>query len=263
MDRRLKEVGSRSYISTDEFNENFFDYVITSSPPTFVKTGSLVPVRGASTVKCPPGAVLRENGKKLYPEAHSGVKTFMVGVFDTISGLKGYINPNDPMFAPYNTERPIYLKDSVYTSDPTTKNLGPSVLTLGHIASSGDVTSPGQVTASGQVRSSSFTILEIVDGVGVGVPNSAELDVSQGQVFMINMTKNVTLIPTNMSTGAIVYLMITGGNSTYTLSFANGPDGSINGVGDFSIVSNKSYTIHFFCNSPVYMFELGRTSAFV
>jgi hypothetical protein len=115
------------------------------------------------------------------------------------------------------------------------------------------------VTTAGQVRSSSFTILDIVNGT----PNTAELDVSQGQVFMINMTKNVTLSATNMSTGALVYLIIIGGTNTQTLSFANGPSGGINTVGNFTVAPGKSYTIHFICNSPVYMFELGRTSAFV
>jgi hypothetical protein len=63
MDRRVKEQGTLSYISTDSFNNNFFNYVITSSAPTFIKVGSLVAVTGATSVNCPAGNVLRENGK--------------------------------------------------------------------------------------------------------------------------------------------------------------------------------------------------------
>ena len=123
MDRRVKEVGSVSYISTDAFNLNFFSYDITTSgSPTFAKVGTLNLLPTATSVNCPAGNVLRENGKKLYPGVHSGVKTFMVGVFDALSGLKGFINPNDPMFAPYNSERPIYQPDSTYTVDGVTKN---------------------------------------------------------------------------------------------------------------------------------------------
>jgi len=252
MARHMKEVGSVSYISTDSFHTNFYTYTITSSPPPiFVKVGSLVPVAGATSANCPAGNVLRENGKKLYPGAHSGVTTYMVGVFDIVSGLKGYINPNDPMFAPYNSERPLYQPDSVYTTDGTTKNLGPSVLTLGYIAASEDM------TTAGQVRSSSFTLLEIVDGIG-GAVNTTILDVSRGQVFTLVMTKDVTLIPANMTTGAVVYLTIVGGANTFILSFGAG----IKRVGvNFSVVAGATYTIHFVCGGPTGMFELGRTVA--
>jgi hypothetical protein len=251
MARHMKEVGSVSYISTDSFHTNFYTYTITSSPsPVFIKVGSLVPVAGATSANCPAGNILRENGKKLYPGAHSGVTTYMVGVFDIVSGLKGYINPNDPMFAPYNSERPLYQPDSVYTTDGTTKNLGPSVLTLGYIAASEDV------TTAGQVRSSSFTELEIVDGIG-GAMNTAILDVSKGQVFMISITKSVTIIPTNMSTGSVVYLIIQGGNSQRPLSFGGG----IQSRGNFDVGVGETYTIHFVCGGPTGMFELGRTGA--
>jgi len=213
MARHLKEIGSVSYISTAPFNTNFYNYVITSSAPTFVKIGSLVPVTNASSANCPAGNILRENGKKLYPGAHPGVTTYMVGVFDIVSGLKGYINPNDPMFAPYNTDRPLYQPDSVYTTDGLTKNLGPSVLTLGDIAASGDVTTAGQVIASEQIRSSTITTLSI-DSSGV-----CHLDVSLGQVFILNVTGNFTLMAmgANINPGAVVFLKLTGSSFNMTL----------------------------------------------
>lgn len=216
MDRRVKEVGTLSYISTDIFNTNFFNYVITSSPPSFVKIGSLVPVTGATSINCPAGNVLRENGKKLYPDAHSGVKTYMVGVFDIVSGLKGYINPNDPMFSPYNSDRPIYLKDSIYTTDQATKNLGPSVLTLGHISSSGDVTSPGHVVANGQIYSTGSTSLDsLAPGTGA---NPVLIDMRLGQFFSLLITPTgsplvgrsgvIDFLPEGLLLGAVVRLMV-------------------------------------------------------
>ena len=205
MDRRLKEVVTLSYISTDTFNLNFFTYSITSSAPTFVKTGSLVPVTGATSANCPAGRVLRENGKRLYPGTHSGVKTYMVGVYDCYSFLNGYINPNDPMFAPYNTERPIYQDDSLYTGDSTgqTKNLGPSVLTLGQVAASGDV-----ISAS-QLRSTDVTVLTINSGI-------VNINVSLGQVFTLNVTGPFTLKAIGAATnpGAVVFLKLTNGASS-------------------------------------------------
>jgi len=215
MDRRLKEVGAVSYISTDAFNGNFFNYVITSSPPTYVKVGSLVPVTGATSVNCPAGHVLRENGKKLYPGAHSGVVTYMVGVFDIISGLKGYINPNDPMFAPYNTDRPLYQPDSVYTTDGQTKNLGPSVFTLGQVGASGDITTASNVIANDQIRSS--TVTDITATLG-----DITLDPTVGQVFTLTstLTGGITLKTVAgsavASPGAVLYVMITnGGGRTF------------------------------------------------
>ena len=168
----------------------------------------------------------------------------MVGVFDILNNLSGYINPNDPVFAPFNGDRPNYLKDSV---NSVTKNLGAPVLTQGNVMCSGDVVS------SGQIRSQEFTILETVDGT----PNTAALDVSLGQVFMINTTKDVTIVPSNMSVGAHVYLIINGGGA-HTVTFGTG----IFGLGTLTVANAKLYTIHFICNSPVYMFELGRTAAF-
>lgn len=143
MDRRTKEVGALSYISTDAFNNNFFKYTVTTGPPPrFVKTGALTTVAGATSVNCPAGNILRENGKKLYPGAYDGVNTYMVGVFDILSNLSGYINPNDPVFALFNGDRPNYLKDSV---NSLTKNLGAPVFTQGDVMCSGDIVTAGRL----------------------------------------------------------------------------------------------------------------------
>jgi len=216
MDRRLKEVGTLSYISTDVFNSNFFSYTVAMGPaPGFVMTGTLTTVAGATTVNCPAGRVLRENGKKLYPGTHTGVNTYMIGIFDTVSGLKGFINPNDPMFSSYNTDRPLYQLDSVYTGDNITKNLGPSVLTLGNITSAGDVTSPGEVVAAGQLRSSSVTVITASTG-------TITLNPTLGQVFTLTttLTGGVTLAVTAGTAaaqpGAVLYVMISnGGGRTF------------------------------------------------
>ena len=245
MSRNLKEVSAKSYISTDAYNGNFFSYVVTTGPsPQFKKTGALTAVSGATYLNCPAGNVLRENGKKLFPDAYPGVTTYMVGVFDILNNLSGFINPNDPVFAPFNGDRPNYLKDSVNSQ---AKNLGAPTLTQGSVICSGDVIS------SGQVRSQEFTLLEIVNGT----PNTATLDVSLGQVFMIYTTKDFTIVPQNMSIGAHVYLIISGGGA-HTVTFGTG----MFGLGPLVAANSKFYTIHFICNSPLYMFELGRTAAF-
>ena len=202
MSRNLKEVSAKSYISTDAYNSNFFTYSVTTGPsPQFKKTGALTSVSGATSVNCPAGNILRENGKKLYPDAYPGVTDYMVGVFDILNNLSGFIDPNDPVFAPFNGDRPNYLKDSV---NDQAKNLGAAALTQGNVMCSGDV------VAAGQIRSNTVTVLTIVSSI-------VSIDVSLGQVFTLNATGNFTLNAINLSPGAVVFLKITGGTHVMTL----------------------------------------------
>jgi hypothetical protein len=250
MSRNLKEVSARSYISTDYYNSNFFSYTVTTGPsPQFKKMGALVPVSGMTDSNCPPGRILRENGKKLFPDAYPGVTDYMVGVFDILNNLSGFIDPNDPVFAPFNGDRPNYLKDSVNSQ---AKNLSAPVLTQGSVLCSGDVVS------SGQIRSQDVTGLETVDAVAPSTTNTVNLDVSLGQVFVLTTTKNVTIIPSNILTGAHVYLIINAGGA-HTVTFGS----RIQGMGPISLsAAGKTCTIHFICpNAPV-MLELGRTAEF-
>jgi hypothetical protein len=246
MSRNLKEVSAKSYISTQAYNDNFFSYQVTTGPsPQFKKTGALVPVPGATFDNCIGGHVLRENGKKLFPDAYPGVSTYMVGVFDILNNLSGFINPNDPVFAPFNGDRPNYLKDSVNSQ---AKNLGASVLTQGSVMCSGDVVS------SGQIRCQDLTILETVDGT----PNTSTLNVFLGQVFILQTTKDVTIVPTNMATGAHVYIVVVGGGP-HTVTFGTG----MQGMGALALTApGKIRTIHFICTNDTSMFELGRTAEF-
>ena len=251
MDRHLKEIGSLSYISTDEFNDNFFSYTVAMGPaPGFLMTGSLSTVTGATTINCPAGRVLRENGKKLYPKTHSGVTTYMIGVYDTVSGFKGFINPNDPMFAPYNTDRPNYQDDSKYTTNNAIKNLGPSVLTLGNVTTAGDVTVSGAIITSGQVRSSTVTPLTTTSG-------ATTLDVSLGQVFTMTTSASVTISLSNPSPGAQVFLIVTGGANGHVITFGT----NIKGMGILTVANGSIYTLHYICDGTS-LVEVSRTAAF-
>ncbi|NDB87116.1 MAG: hypothetical protein EB127_31185 [Alphaproteobacteria bacterium] len=217
MSRNLKEVSAKSYISTDEYNGNFFSYVVTTGPsPQFKKTGALTAVSGATSLNCPAGNVLRENGKKLFPDAYPGVTTYMVGVFDNLNNLSGYINPNDPVFALFNGDRPNYLKDSVNSQ---TKNLGAPTLTQGSVICS-------DVVSTGQIRSNTVTVLNI------DASNNVTIDVSLGQVFTLNATRSFTLKATGLLPGAVAFLKVTGSAYTMTLGanmespLGNGPFGT-------------------------------------
>jgi len=257
MSRQVKEVGSQSYVSTEKFHNYFLSYTVTKGgPPNFKVTGTLTRVAGANSTTCPAGRVLRENGKKLYPEANPGVLSYMVGVYDSQSGLKGFISPDAGVFATYNGQQPLYIPD-------VPKNLSGNaqfndVYNFTPTLFSQPVNTDGTVVATGQVRSSTVTTLSIIDGT----PNVARLDVSKGHLFVLNLTKNVTLDCGNLSSGAHVYLVVYAAvGGPHTLSFARSADLIIRNTGNLSAVSTNWYTLHFICENDTTMYEVGRTAA--
>ena len=122
----------RAYIASVPFNLSFFSFV----PNGPGGVGFLAPVPGANFTNCPAGRILRETGKKLYPDANPGVPTLMVGVYDDITLLRGYIDPNAAAFAVYSTDVSNFYPTGV---DPTTgiTDAGPSVYTNGVIMAKG------------------------------------------------------------------------------------------------------------------------------
>ena len=103
----------RSYMSVAAFDTSFFTYTVAMNTTTYVNTGTLTTVSGATAGNCPKGRVLRENGKKLFPDANPGITKFLVGVYDSITGFSGFIDPNGPVFTMYNSDKPTYLADTV------------------------------------------------------------------------------------------------------------------------------------------------------
>lgn len=208
MQRQIKEVPEKSYVAAAAFNGDVYTYRVTQSTITFQTTGALAAnVVGATDTTCPAGTILRENGKKLYPGAHNGVRTLMVGVFwntsktdTTVSNmLSGFIDPNSPKFAVFNADRPNYM--NVVPVDPTggLADQGPPVVTNGAIVSR--VVSVGVLTGAG-----------------------ATLDLSTGRIFKFTLPATavstvVSVSPSTLLPGVVINLIITGG--TGTLSFSS------------------------------------------
>ena len=119
----------RSYISTAEFDEHFQSYTVSIVDRETI--GTLGPVVGASCSKCPAGRILRETGRKLYPDANVGVDRYLVGVYDSVSFLNGFIDPNANVFAVYNSDKPTYIPNNSDSS----AILGAPVATSGDIIS--------------------------------------------------------------------------------------------------------------------------------
>ena len=112
----------RSYISTAPFNTVFYTYI----------NNTLTPLPNVYASKCPAGRILRENGKKLFPDTNPGVTQYYVGVYDATTFFNGYIDPNDAHFTIFNSDKPVYVPDNMDFGN-STPDLGPSVYTQGNI----------------------------------------------------------------------------------------------------------------------------------
>jgi hypothetical protein len=148
-----------TYLATRTFENDLFSYTTAINSTTFERTGTLTaPISGATSGTCPVGRFLYETGKKLIPGAHPGVKTLMVGVFDPVSFLSGYIDPNSEVFTRMNEDKSAML-DTITTSgtldfgvfgrnpNGNTSDLADPVYTRG------DVTALGQATITGDITS--------------------------------------------------------------------------------------------------------------
>ena len=181
----------RSYISTAAFNVDIFAYEKQMNSTTFKTEGHLVaatlPSGAALTAAlCPAGRILREAGRKLFPGTHPGLVAtdtwnnaavgsntsytghMMVLVFDAVTGLKGYIDPNNEIFAVYNSDRANDFVDA--TENPSTggapTRLGQSLYTAGNVVfapvamglDSGSMNLDTKFDARGSLRYGKFTI---------------------------------------------------------------------------------------------------------
>lgn len=140
----------KEYIATAAFNNAFFTYTaIAPSGTTLANTGKMTLVTGATAANCPAGRILRELGAHLYPGANPGLlptdanynvfathgSHIFTKVYDAVTGLRGFIDANDKVFATYSNERPEEFVD-VGEIDGTGRR-GPSIYTNGNLTVGG------------------------------------------------------------------------------------------------------------------------------
>jgi hypothetical protein len=243
----------RTYIATSSFNGVLYSYATTMTAPTYVTTGTLGAVTGATAANCPRGHLLRETGARLYPEANPGISTLMVGVYDADSGLRGYIDPNAPIFAVFNSDKPVEMVDGG-DNNTATPHKGAPVFTTG------DVIADGEVVAAGQVRSSGVTNLTGITTNGAQAAQT--LNPLLGQVFTIASTPpsgvaSITLNAASKPAGARITVVINhvGSNAT-TFTFGT----NMLSAGTFAPNSTGTWVISFVCDSVNFV-ETGRTTA--
>jgi hypothetical protein len=204
----------RSYITTTAFQNDIFRYT-TSINSSFVTVGtltSLATVGTGNASNCRANRILRENGKKLYPsgiyEANNttygapnpGVTTYMVGVYDPVTGLNGFIDPNSKVFAPYNTDKPEYVPRGINPNGNTEVDQGPPVYTLGN------VTAGATLTATSLVVQNANTITQ-------AAAVAQTMNCALGSYFkvVVSTIDNFTINATNVTDGQLVVMVL---NST-------------------------------------------------
>lgn len=173
----------RSYVSTASFNGSIYSYVTALNPTTFRQEGRLVAITTSpdgvtlSQSNCPAGRVLRENGRKLYPGVNPGLAVgdtyqgsvvgttttnhFWVGVFDAVTGVKGFINPNSVLFTVFNSDKSLEIVDQ----DETVAGL----VSRTTFASGSATLASGTVTVTSNALTSSSKIM-LTRGAVSGVP---------------------------------------------------------------------------------------------
>jgi hypothetical protein len=199
----------RQYITTAAFNADFYQYTTTRNPQTYVVSGALSAVTGATAANCPANRILRENAGRLYPDANPGISTLMVGVYDEITGLKGFIDPNAPIFAVYNTDKSYQTPDGVNPNGGATDQ-GPPLFTRGSVTA-GTTILAGTLIGYGGSAYSGVTAVAQGSGTGKSTAVSANgpvLDITM-DATVLNAATIVTFVLTNTSISATDTIVVT------------------------------------------------------
>lgn len=231
-----KTAPTRAYITTAAFNTAIFSYSTSLNGSTLAYEGTLTALTvGSNDGQIPTAAnvaniVLKENGRKLFPGANPGVFAYMVGVYSEL-GFSGYIDPNNALFAIYNTDVPYFQERN--RVNPTT-NTSTDALVQGN-----PVYTAGSVTAGAQIRSTTVT-----EPTAISSNVTVAFDPSVGQVYKYSIgNATVTFTASAPAAGSIVYLLITGTNAAATINFGSGFEAQSNA--DIVIGSGKR-TLAFF-----------------
>jgi hypothetical protein len=190
-----------------------------------VTTGVLAAnVVGATALTCPANRILRENGKRLYPEgANPGVSTLMVGVYDSITGLKGFIDPNAPPFAVYNTDKSYQTPNGI-NPNGSLIDQGPPIFTRGPTRLYGGVDVSGGLTVATGALTAPELVLSPVVTLTQNAGNARVADCSTASYFniVVNANTNFAIEATNVIPGQIVVMVLnsTAANNTPSISFS-------------------------------------------
>ena len=210
----------RLYITTSAFHNDIYRYTTSRSATTYVVSGTLTSLATLGTgtaTNCPANRILRENGRRLNKDANPGLSTLLVGVYDSVSGLSGFIDPNSPRFAVYNGDKSVFQDNGV---DPSTglTDQGPPIFTRGTVTAGS-----GLAVTSGGVTISAGGLTQKVTASSTALGTTATLDLSLGNVFYFStiMTggQATAFTVTNGAIGSVFYVALQAAASPSTVSF--------------------------------------------
>ena len=254
----------RQYISTETFNNDFFTYTVTTDA-NGLQTGTFTQVADATTVNCPAGRVLRDNGKRLHPGAHPNVTYAMIGVFDPQTFLSGFINPNSPIFAMFNSDKAYFADTDLTAAAGFGRGLDSNLSSSGLLNEGLAVFTNGNVIAGKQVYSDKRFSTTGAATATVGLPTASTINVAAGQLFyFVNPQADMVVNAINCSTiGTHAYVFLSNATFGSSINFGTGfrptalvSTGLMNNIS--SLGPNRVNTIHFM-GDGFGMTEVGRT----
>jgi hypothetical protein len=237
-----------SYLSVAPYHNDIFSYK-TSLNSQYKEVGTLVAVPGATSSTCQKGRVLRENGRKLWPEANPGITTYLVGVYDSISGITGFIDPNSPLYTLFSTDKVYSLPQSTDPGPGAMLDQGMPILTnssveAGTFVSAGTNVSAGIDVSAGRDLNAArdVNVLRNIDISGNINLTLGRLIMNSGNTGIANMAsgtvvntfRKLTVTATNCKVGSIIMLTYAGQNQVGVLSAEAIANGS------FQIVSSNT-----------------------
>lgn len=124
--RNYNKQPQKAFVTTSAFNTKLFTYS-TSVNSSFQTVGSLVVNVAATAANCPENRVLHANGKTLIPGVNPNVTKPLIGVFDPVSALNGFIDATDPTFANYDVNFPFQYNSGLQPAFSTLGGQGANV----------------------------------------------------------------------------------------------------------------------------------------
>lgn len=224
----------RLYITTSAFHNDIYKYTTSRSATTFVVTGTLTSLATLGTgtaTNCPANRILRENGRRLNKDANPGLSTLLVGVYDSVSGLSGFIDPNSPRFAVYNGDKSVFQDNGV---DPNggLVDQGPPIYTRGLVTSTTGLTvattTAGVTTTFFNASPTGVTLTtggiaqKVLTTTTATASGTITLDLAAASIFSYSNASNlgpVTFALSNASVGSTFYISFLTTGSSFSLIF--------------------------------------------
>jgi hypothetical protein len=167
-------------------------------------------------------------GTANFQGATEAANRFWVGVFDAVTGVKGFINPNASTFTVYNSDKSLEVVDVIETN-----GTGPNE----------------DIVTAGQIRSSTITTSS------TPTAGTITINPSLGQVFRFTgtMTGAVTLAATAGSAvaqpGAIMYVIFTNGGGQTIV----GDNTTVLGAASATMTNAKTYAVTLVSNGVTFV----------